>query len=95
MNPGLERRVWYPCTSPPHERRAFVCRNKSFAVHHYRLTIITLVALPVQLYMECMPGECPSLKPGERFCLNMAIQQKRFPGVEVFEASLQAQRLHE
>lgn len=38
-----------------------------------------------QLFMECAPGKCPSLAEGQRFCSNMAIQERRFHPTEVFK----------
>lgn len=35
--------------------------------------------------MECVPGKCPSLTDGQRFCANMAIQERRFHATEVFK----------
>ena len=34
-------------------------------------------------FRECIPGECPTLKPGQQFCGNTVIQRKAFPQTEV------------
>lgn len=37
--------------------------------------------------MECVPGECPTLKGEEQHCTNMVITQRKFPATEVFYVS--------
>jgi len=37
------------------------------------------------VYMECAPGCCPSLAPGEVYCCNSSIQTRSFPRTEVFK----------
>ena len=37
------------------------------------------------VYMECAPGRCPSLAPGEVYCRNSSIQTRSFPLTEVFK----------
>jgi hypothetical protein len=34
--------------------------------------------------MECVVGECPTLRGEEQYCSNMVIQRRTFPPTEVF-----------
>lgn len=77
-----------PCHCRPETGCDHNCMNRQVIFKGKRRAsdgIAGLINRIIQLFMECAPGKCPSLAEGQRFCSNMAIQERRFHPTEVFK----------